>query len=160
MPTHLLPWFEWAQSSWLGHAVHTSLWLFPVLESTHLLALSLLGGVLLVVDLRMLGIVLRDQPIATLARGVQPWLVRSLFLMAGTGVLLLISEAVKCYHIPSFWVKVTALPFALAFTFLVRNPLALNDATVTGWRSRAVAAASIGLWFTVAMAGRWIGFSS
>lgn len=155
----ILSLFEWMQGSWLGETVHTSRWLFPLLESAHLLALSLLGGSLLLVDLRMLGVLLPDQPIATLARGVRPWLTRSLAAMALTGVPLLFSEAVKCYRIPAFWVKVVALPLALAYLYGVREPTACDERTVTGARSRLVAVASIALWFAVAAAGRWIGFS-
>ena len=155
-----LPWFEWGEASWLGQFVRTSVWMFPVIEAIHLLGLSMLGGLMLVVDLRMLGIALRDQPIATLARGVQPWLVRSVILMLSTGFLLFISEAVKCYHNSAFWVKMTTLPVAIAFTFLVRQRFASRGGVTTGWRSRVIAMTSIGLWSTVAVGGRWIGLSS
>jgi len=155
-----LPWFEWGEASWLGQVVRTSVWMFPVIEAIHLLGLSMLGGLMLVVDLRMLGIALRDQPIATLARGVQPWLIRSVVLMLVTGFLLFISEAVKCYHNQAFWVKMSTLPIAIAFTFLVRQRVASRDGVTTGWKSRIVAMTSIALWSTVAVGGRWIGFSS
>lgn len=156
----LLPLFEWCEASWLGQLVRTSTWMFPIVEAVHLLGLSLLGGALLVVDLRSLGVLLRDQPVATLARGINPWLNRGVALMLSTGFLLFMSEAVKCYHSPAFRVKMATLPIALAFTYLVRRPMVLRDEAATVWRSRAVAAASIALWFTVAAAGRWIGFSS
>ena len=156
----MLPFFEWCEASALGQLVRTSVWLFPVIESIHLLGLASLGGAVLIVDLRLLGVALRDQPIAVLARGARSWLRWSLALMLTTGLLLFLSEAVKCYHNGSFWVKILTLPFALAFTFLVRQPVALRDGVVTSWRTRLVAVVSIALWFTVAAAGRWIGLSS
>ena len=156
----MLPFFEWCEASALGQLVRTSVWLFPVIESIHLLGLASLGGAVLIVDLRLLGLALRDQPIAVLARGARSWLRWSLALMLTTGLLLFLSEAVKCYHNESFWVKILTLPFALAFTFLVRQRVALRDGVVTSWRTRLVAVASIALWFTVAAAGRWIGLSS
>ncbi|MBI2795657.1 MAG: hypothetical protein HYX65_03005 [Gemmatimonadetes bacterium] len=156
----LLPFFTWCEATWLGQLVRDSLWLFPVIEAVHLLGLCLLGGALLVVDLRLLGLGLRQQPIAVVARGARPWLVGSVVLMLATGTLLFLSEAVKCYHNPSFWVKITTLPVALVFTFAVRQRLAARDTFRTGWRSRLLATASLALWFTVAAAGRWIGFSS
>jgi hypothetical protein len=85
--------------------------------------------------------------------------VRGVALMAATGVLLFLSEAVKCYYNTSFWVKITTLPFALAFTFGVRERVARDEQLDTSARSRSVGAASITLWFVVAAAGRWIGFS-
>ena len=51
----LLPYFEWIEASALGNAIRQSLWLFPVIEAVHLLGLSVLGGSVLIVDLRMLG---------------------------------------------------------------------------------------------------------
>ena len=116
----MLWFFEWCEATWLGTTVRTSLWAFPVLESIHLLGLSLLGGALLLVDLRMLGIGLTRQPIAGLAQASRPWLLRALGVMALTGVPLFLSEAVKCFHNPSFRVKMATLPVALAYTFLVR----------------------------------------
>ena len=101
----------------------------------------------------------RDQPIATLARGARTWLAWSVALMLSTGFLLFMSEAVKLYHNPSFWVKISTLPVALAFTFLVRQPYATREGLVTSWRSRVLGAVSIALWVTVASAGRWIGYS-
>jgi len=155
----MLAFFEWCEATALGQLVRDSLWLFPVIESVHLLGLCLLGGSLLVVDLRMLGFGLKRQPVAELARAIQPWLVASVLVMFLTGSLQFLSEAVKCYYNPSFWVKMTTLPIALLFTFRVRQPFALS-ATDTSAKSRVVAVTSLALWFTVAAAGRWIGFSS
>ena len=77
-----------------------------------------------------------------------------------TGFLLAISEAVKCFHNPSFWVKMITLPFALLFTFAVRQRLSINTPSMGPWRRGLLATVSLALWFTVAMAGRWIGYSS
>ncbi len=155
----MLGFFEWCEATWLGTAVRTSVWAFPVIESVHLLGLSLLGGALLLVDLRMLGVGLTRQRVADLAAEARPWLIAGLCVMAVTGLLLFLSEAVKCYWNLSFRVKVATLPVALGYTFLVRERVA-RQALGTSTRTRLAAAGSIGLWFTVAAAGRWIGFSS
>jgi hypothetical protein len=160
MIADLLPFFEWCEATRLGQLVRTSVWLFPVIESIHLLGLSALGGTVLVVDLRLLGAGLTRQPIASLAAAVHPWLLASLALIMSTGFLLFMSEAVKCYHNPSFWVKMATLPVALLYTFTVRRRIAENPARTTSILTRLAATVSILLWFTVAAAGRWIGFSS
>ena len=67
----LLPFFQWCEAMWLGNAIRTSLWLFPVIEAVHLLGLCLLGGTVLIVDLRMLGFGLKGHTIAQLAREQQ-----------------------------------------------------------------------------------------
>jgi hypothetical protein len=63
----LLPFFEWCENAELIVAMRSSLWLFPVIESLHLIGLALLGGALLVVDIRLLGFGMRRQPVAILA---------------------------------------------------------------------------------------------
>ena len=156
----LLSFFEWCEATAVGTFVRDSLWLFPAIEAVHLLGLCLLGGSLLVVDLRLLGAGLKRQTIAELAGQVRPWLVGAVVVMGATGLLLFLSEAVKCYYNQSFWVKMTTLPIALLFTFTVRARVARSGGLDTSARTRLVGAASIALWFTVAAAGRWIGFSS
>ena len=152
--------FEWCEATLVGSAVRDSVWAFPVLQAVHLLGLCLLGGAVLVVDLRMLGAGMTEQPIARLARHARPWMVVGVVVMVTTGVPLFLSEAVKAYYNTAFWVKMSALPPALVFTFLVRERAAAGATGLkTSGRARLTAAVSMGLWFTVAAAGRWIGFS-
>src|SRR5207244_13161090 len=65
---NLLPFVQWCEASTLGNAIRTSTWAFAAIESVHLLALSAIGGAVLVVDLRLLGLGLRDQRVRDLAR--------------------------------------------------------------------------------------------
>jgi hypothetical protein len=155
----LLPYFEWIEASTLGDIVRQSLWLFPVVQSLHLLGLSVLGGAVLIVDLRMLGTGLRNHSIARIARDARPWFVGALLITMVTGVALFASEAIKCYYNFSFWVKITTLPVAIVFAFTVRDRLAARAGMHATALTRVVGFLSIALWFTVAAAGRWIGFS-
>lgn len=160
MSWSLLPFFEWCENSGVGHAIRDSLWLFPVIESFHLLALALIGGAVLIVDLRLLGLVLRRQPVAQLARDAQPWLVGGLVVMVTSGVLLFTSEAIKCYYSDAFRTKMTFLLPAIVFTFTVRRKVATADEVRVGplW-GKLVGLVSVTLWSVVGAAGRWIGFS-
>ncbi len=155
----LLPLFEWFEATALGTAVRQSLWAFPVIEAVHLLGLCLLGGSVLIVDLRLLGVGLRRAAIAEIAARARPWLMGGIAIMLLTGVPLFLSEAIKCYYNTSFWVKMSTLPFALGFTFGVKGRMASDRTLETSARSRVLGVLSIVLWFTVAAAGRWIGFS-
>jgi len=151
--------FEWLEQTGPGVVVRESTWLFPVIESVHLLGLCLLGGAILVVDLRMLGLGLSRQSIAELHRQLRPWLLAAACVLLATGVLLFLSEAVKCYYSQSFRVKMVALPVALTYTATLRARVASAAGTAASARTRLAAASSMALWFTVAAAGRWIGFS-
>jgi hypothetical protein len=155
----LLPYFEWIEASSLGNAIRQSLWLFPVIEAVHLLGLCVLGGSVLIVDLRMLGVGLRNHPIPQMVKDARPWFMGSLIVMLLTGWALFSSEAIKCYYNTSFWVKMTTLPIAILMTLLFRDRLAAAADTDVTATTRMVGLTSIALWVIVAAAGRWIGFS-
>ena len=155
----LLPFFEWCGGTAVGIAIRDSIWLFPVIQCVHLLALALLGGAVLVVDMRLLGLGLRRHPVAQLARDAQPWLVGSLLVMLTTGALLFTSETLRVYYSPPFWWKMRFLLVATLFTFSVRHNVVRSDAAsrrpLVG---KLVAVVSLGLWFGVGFSGRWIAF--
>jgi hypothetical protein len=153
----LLSLFQWCQDSSLGVAIRESVWMLPIIEAVHLLALALIGGAVLIVDLRMAGLVLKQQPVAALARDAEPWLVGSLIMMILTGVLLFFSEALKCYYSPPFWLKMTFLAMAALFTFTLRRRIAHNHES-RPWQMRTAAIVSVMLWTGVGLMGRGIGF--
>ena len=150
--------FDTLEQTWIGQTIKESLWYFPAIEAVHLLGLALLGGAILVVDLRMFGLGMSNQPIAVVARSAQRWLVVSILVLLSTGIPLFLSEAVKCFYNTSFWVKMIGLATGLVFTFTIRNKVAMGG-TASPAVYRMVAAFSISVWFVVAAAGRWIGFS-
>ena len=156
----LLAFFQWFEGSGLGRAVRESVWAFAVIESIHLIALVMLGGSALLVDLRLLNLGLRQRPVAELARDAQRLFSFGLVLAVASGSALFASEAVKCYYSTPFWIKIITLFVAILFTFGIRNRVALAEEGRVGGATKAlVAVLSIGMWFTVAAAGRWIGFS-
>jgi len=116
----------------------------------------MLGGAVLLVDLRLLGAGLKEQSVAYLLQQTRPWLFLALAVMFATGIPLFLSEAVKCYYSDAFWVKMIGLFFATIFTFAIRNRLA---AEAGAGLQKLLGLASFSLWLTVAAAGRWIGFS-
>jgi hypothetical protein len=156
----LLQYFQWFETTMLGDWVKNSSWAFAVIESIHLLALAVIGGAVLMVDLRLLGLGLKRQSIPDVARDAWPWLVASLIVMLVTGFSLFVSEATKCYYSTPFWVKMTSLVLASAFTFTVRRKVTLaDDGQVRPALLKLVALVSLTLWFGVGAGGRWIGFS-
>jgi len=157
----LLPYFQWLSDTRVSQAIGQSSWAFAVVESVHLLALAVIGGAVLMVDLRLLGLGLRDQPIERVARDAFPWFVGSLIVMLITGFGLFMSEAIKCYYSTPFWVKMGSLLLAMIFAFTVRRKVALaGEGQVRPIWLKVVAVVSLVLWFAVGASGRWIGFSA
>jgi hypothetical protein len=156
----LLPFFQWCEASTVGDAIRTSPWAFAAIESIHLLGLAAIGGAVLILDLRLLGLGLRKQAVRDLATDVHPWLVASLAVMLTTGAALFMSESIKCYYSTPFRVKMLSLALAILFTFTVRRKVTIaGPEPARPGRQRVVALISLGLWFCVAASGRWIGFS-
>ena len=155
----LYPYFEAIAAQGLGMILRDSIWMFPVIECVHLLALAMLGGAVMIVDFRLLGFGLSGKPLREVAESMQPWLKRSLITILVTGVLLFMSEAVKCYYSPPFWYKMGFLATAIIFTFSIKKRvLATDEAALGPIKGRVIALLSLGLWFGVGFSGRWIAF--
>ena len=154
----LLDVFDWLELTVVGAAIRDSIWLFPAIEAVHLLALAVMGGAVLMVDLRLLGFGLNSRTVTEVAQDAKPWFQRALMLMFATGIPLFLSEAVKCFYNFSFWVKMSALLVAILFTYLVRARVVSAEVPV-GITQKTTGLVSMALWFCVAAAGRWIGFS-
>ena len=154
-----LPLFTWADHTAIGMAIRASRWLFPVIEAFHLVALALLGGTVLLVDMRLLGWGLRSRPVSELASDMQPWMVAGLLVMLSSGFLLFLSEPKKLYDNLPFQIKMVFLFLAIVYTFTIRRKLLRSNVDLA-WpaRSRLAGGVSIALWSVVGFMGRGIGF--
>ncbi len=155
----LLAFCRWCNESSFGHGIRDSVWLFPFVEIFHLLALGLLGGTIVILNLRLLGFRFRNEPVAALARDVRPWMIGSIVVMLISGFLLFSTEAVKMYGSPAFQFKMSCLLLAILFTFTVHRKVTMLDEERIApvWRKLA-AIVCIVLWTAVALGGRAIGY--
>jgi hypothetical protein len=154
--------FQWLERTSVSVAINESLWAFAVIEAVHLLALAVIGGAVLAVDLRLLGFVFQRQKVGDLARVLHPWLVWSLVGMLLTGFVLFISLAASKYYVHDyFWVKMYFLAAAMIFSFTVRQWVIMgDDARANSVVAKLVALVSIILWSGVGFAGKAIGYIS
>ncbi len=158
--TAIFPFFQWIDGSGIGHAIRDSLWLFPVIEAFHLLGLAVIGGAILIVNMRLLGLGLRRHPASQIARDVRPFMLGSLAVMLVSGFFLFSSEAVKCYEHDAFWFKMACLALAIFVTFAVQGKaIELDDRKGGNAWSKLIAVVAVLLWTGVGVGGRWIGFS-
>jgi small-conductance mechanosensitive channel len=155
----LLEFCRWLQYSGPLHAMRDSPIFFPIVATIHLMGLALIGGAVLVVDLRLLGFGVQGEPAAALMHDAERWLVRGLAVMVTTGILLFMCFATKYYYLTFFWVKMGALITVIVFTWSVHRRVAMaSDGDTSPLRRRLVAFVSLALWTTVAVGGRYIGF--
>jgi hypothetical protein len=154
---------RWLEETPMGASVRQSLWLFPAIETVHLLGMATLLATIGAFDLRLIGLILRGERLSGVARRVLPWAWAGFALQVITGALLFSSEAVHMVRNPAFRVKmaliVVAGAQALVFQWMARRRMAGWDVEAkprTGLR--IAGAASLALWIAVVAAGRWIGF--
>jgi len=150
----LLPFFEWME----GLAVYgPSIYLGPAVNIVHLTAMVVFLGSLLIVDLRLLGAGLTQQPTATVARDAQPWLLGGLAILTLTGIPAVMATATLQYNNSVFWVKMYLLLIALIYTFTVRRKVAFApDGRFGGGTLKMVGLLSIVMWLSVAGLARLI----
>jgi hypothetical protein len=155
---------EWLQNlSWASGIKHSA-WQFPVLESIHSLALSLMLWPAALLDLRLLGVVMRKRPVSQVASQFLPWVWTGFTVMVLTGALLFCSEAVKCYNSPFFRIKVVLVGVAglnaLVFHKTVFRGVETWDKDApTPWRAKLAGACSLVVWIGVVAMGRALAYA-
>ena len=154
----LISFFKWCDDTPISQAIRNSRVAFPIIENLHLFALTVLLGSLVLLALRQFGLVYKAQPISEVASALRPWNRWSLALMLASGILLFLSEAMKCYGNTSFRIKMLLLFAALLFQFTIYNRTVASEDKVGPAGGRVAAAIALCLWFGVGLAGRSIGF--
>ena len=157
----LLPFFEWAETSFLGYIGKTYGGVYATFgQSIHLMSLAVLGGSVLVTDLRLLGVIMKDVPSEVVADQAHKWFRIALAFILATGIFMAAAVGQRKYYNDFFWAKMSALLVGIIFVFAIKRPLLKgNHADIQPWLLKLVAVASILVWFSVAATGRWIGFS-
>ena len=156
----LYPFFDWLDTSILADIAKAYGGVFAVVQMFHLLGMSMLGGMVLVGDLRLLNILLKDVPSEQVIENTQKWFNVALAIVMTSGIFMSSAVAMKLYYNEMFWAKMTSLGLGITFVYVIRRPLLkFKHDTLNPWTIKLVAVTSISIWFTVAAAGRWIGFS-
>jgi hypothetical protein len=156
---------QWLDSTRLNAAMRMSNWFFPTFDVIHTLGIVLVAGTIMLVDLRLLGLTLRDEPVADVVERLVPWTLRGFALMFVTGALLFTSEAVKLYNSPAFRIKLVLLALAglnaLIFHRTIYRDVARWDrAAVAPLRARVTGLLSLVFWIAIIVAGRAIAYGS
>ena len=142
----------------MGETIRSSRFYFPVIETFHLLALTLLFGAIFMLNLRLCGLVMRNLPVQQVARDLSPWLLWSLAVILVSGFMLFSSEAMKCYASVPFQVKMVFLFAAIAYHFTIYRKVTKTEREPNRILGVAAALVSVVLWLGVGLGGRGIGF--
>jgi hypothetical protein len=137
-------------------------WLIPLIQSTHILALSLVFVSAAVVDLRILGLAGRGQALSSLTARFLPWVGWGVLVLLITGLLLMVAEPRRALLNPYFQLKMAALVVAGVMTWFIaaRAPDANHGWTDLERRgvAKPMAVGSLLLWLAIIALGRWIAY--
>ena len=139
-------------------------WLFPIIETFHVMALTIVVGSIFMVDLRLLGVTSRNSSVSRLSAEVLPWTWSAWCVAAVFGTLLFISKASTYAANPQFQMKFACMGLAavnmLAFHFGAYRHVSQWDTGRTPIRAKLAGALSLTLWIGVVFFGRWTGFTT
>jgi hypothetical protein len=156
---------DWLQETSLAVQIRDSLFAFPLIESAHVIGLTLVFGTIAIVDLRLLGVASTERSFRRLSSDVLKWSWVAFALTVVTGALMFITNAEVYFHNAYFRAKIVLLVVA-AINVLVFELTAAR--TVQQWDEapsapplgRAIATISLVVWIAVIVTGRMIGFTS
>ena len=134
---------------------------FPILETVHVLGITLMVGTIATVDLRLTGWILQEQPVVRVSRALLPYTWAGFGLMLITGLPLFAAESIKLYGNPAFRLKLLLLALAgcnaLVFHKVSWGGVVQPDRSgVVPWRARVIAGTSLLLWLAIVVLGRLI----
>jgi hypothetical protein len=160
----LLSLCEWLASTPWSIALHESLYMYPLIESTHVLSLGLFVGLAIMLDLRLLGLTMRTVPVSEFMVRILPWTKAGLAVMVATGLLLFYAIPVRNYQNIFFRVKVVMLILAGLNVWIFHRGVEKRVgewdlAPVAPRAARIAAIVSIVLWAAIVVAGRMIAYN-
>jgi hypothetical protein len=160
--TVLQGWLWWVENTGVAVTMRESAWLYPVVETVHIIGFVILVGAAAMFDLRLLG-ASRELPVSDIARHLLRWSRASLVVVVPSGLLLFMSNATALSTNPAFRLKLVLLAAAGVNAYMFhRWPFK----TVTAWNrevstpagAKISAAVSLALWASVISCGRFIAY--
>jgi hypothetical protein len=153
---------------WLSHTpisdlIQNVLWIIPAVQCVHILAIAVVMSSVLMIDLRIFGLASRSDSMSEVAHRYLPWIWTALVVLAVTGATLITGEPVRSLTNPAFQIKmallVVAIAITIAFQLTVQRHAPFWDlAPRSAGTAKAMALATLLLWFAIAVAGRWIAY--
>lgn len=155
---------DWPISAAMRGETPGTEWLFPIIETLHVMALSIVFGSIAMVDLRLLGVSFRDNKVSQLAGEVLPWTWSAWGVAAVCGTLMFLAKAETYLGNLQFRLKFLCMALAaanmLVFNLGVYRKVAHWNAGEPPASAKLAGALSLSLWTGVVFFGRWVGFTT
>ncbi len=155
---------QWLSETPFSATMRESVWAEPLVETVHVLTLTLFLGFVLFLDLRLLDVMLRHKRVSEMFAQFNPWLFGGFAVMIVTGLLLFSADPVSFYSTLFFKLKMIMLALA-AVNLVVFNATIgrrineWDNAPRTPWKVKLAGAISLVLWVSIVAAGRGIAYA-
>ena len=155
---------RWLEATPGSVALHESIWVYPIVESVHVLMLCLFLGMTVMIDLRLLGASFGTTPVSQVYRRLAPWMMAGFAVMVISGALLFYAVPVKTYLNIFFRLKMVFLLMAglnvAVFHFITSRTMPQWDVDANlPLRARLAGGVSLALWAAIAVCGRMIAYN-
>jgi hypothetical protein len=154
---------KWLETTRFAHFIAESGWFFQAALMLHIAAISVVVGMITVVDLRLMGLASTKSPVTDICRQALPWTWWAFALSAVTGAALFMAQPVKYFENFAFQMKFALMVFAginmLVFQFVIYRAVAKWDCdAAVPLASKLAGAISLGCWIAIVAYGRWTAY--
>ena len=152
----------WLEQTQLSQAIQVHLWSVPAVQTIHILAIAAIMAAALMLNLRLLGIVGTDRPLAEVSRRLRPVIWWAFPVLLLTGSFLIVGEPQRSLESPVFQLKMLLIIAIIALMLAYQVPLGKDskfwDAGGRSAGIKLIAVVSLALWVGILCAGRWIAY--
>ena len=153
----------WIERTPLSQAIQVTSWSVPAVQTVHILAIAAVMAAVFMLNLRLLGIVGIDRPLAEVSARIRPVIWWTLPILLLSGAILIVGEPVRALENWVFQLKMTLLVAVIIITLAYQAPLNKDSnfwAATSGRRGaiKLIAIVSLTLWVGIVCAGRWIAY--
>jgi hypothetical protein len=158
------PFADWLSSTALSKTLQDQAWVVPTSQSIHIIAVSVVFGSAVMVNLRLLGVGRSGRSVSQLSNTLIPWMWRGLAVLLFTGLIQTIAEPVRQFVTPMFWAKMTMIIVVATMTAWYAQAVHRRAPEWDAASSRPVGAKvfavlSTLLWLAIIVCGRFIGYT-
>jgi hypothetical protein len=154
---------EWLYNTPVSQAIQGHSWIIPAIQSIHIVAIAILMGSAIVLDLKLAGLVARTESAAIVFRRYMPWLWSGLLVLLLTGLVLITGEPARELENWIFWTKMGLVLIAFLLTLIMRVPMLREDlgeqSRVWSLLVKPLGLLAIAIWILIIFCGRWIAYA-
>ncbi len=155
---------QWIETTPSSTALRESIWMFPIMESSHVIGLAFSVGTVVWFDLRLVGVSMRRYTVSEMWGFVRTWMFAGFALMMITGVFLFWSHALQCYSSGFFQIKLVLLVLAglnisIFHTTIDRSRVEWDKSPVPPLQARIAGLTSLVLWLAIVAVGRLMAYT-